>query len=358
MALYQFIKVLNRKKMKKKFVLALLSSFFFVAACKDHNMDMLNINYPAVYVVSGQDNYIDVVNLNNGNHEDHIELNGATFPHHIYFNSDKSKMAVAITSTDLSAGHAGHGASASGYKIMIINAVTGMTEKELPLSKMPHNAVFSPNGNELWVGQSDTTQSQILVYRTNDWSVQNTINVGRGLSEITFSVDGSMAFACNTTDGTVSMISPSDKSIHNTIAVGQNPVGAWPADNGKMYVDNEASQSISEISVAGMNITETIVLNYTPAYVAYHSASQELWISDASNGKIHYYSYNLAMSMWMQTGEFSTGANAHAIAFANNGKAYISNQNANTLSIVDIASHTVEQNINVGAKPNGLAIKQ
>ena len=93
---------------------------------------------------------------------------------------------MAITSTDLSGGHGGHGGTLAGLKVQIIDAVTGMIDKEIALNKMPHNAIFNPSGTELWLGQSDSIQSQVLVYNTSDWSLKNTINVGAGLSEVTF----------------------------------------------------------------------------------------------------------------------------------------------------------------------------
>lgn len=345
--------------MRKSIFLAFSLIVFGISACMQHDtMAMLDITYPSAYVVNGQSNDIDVINLDDNSHKDHISLNGATFPHHIYINPDKSKLAVAITSTDLSAGHAGHGGATAGLKVQIIDAKTGMIDKEISLSKMPHNAIFNPTGTELWIGQMDTVQSQVLVYKTSDWTLQNTINVGKGLSEVTFSSDGTMVYACNTMGGTVSVIDPTSKMVHATISVGQDPVGAWAASNGKMYVDNEMSQTISEISVSGMNVTETIALGYTPAYVAYHGSSQELWVSDATNGKVHYYKYDATNNMWMQQGEFITGADAHAIAFATNGKAYVTNQGANTVSVIDIATHTVINTISVGTKPNGLTIKQ
>ncbi|MBA3283788.1 MAG: YncE family protein, partial [Nitrosopumilus sp.] len=241
-----------------------------ISSCKKHDdMDhnahtMLNINYPAAYVVNGASNNLSVIKLSDNTVSETISLNGAKFPHHIYINPTKTKLAVAITNTDLSGGHGGHSGTLAGLKIQIIDAVTGMIEKEIALNKMPHNAIFNSSGTELWVGQSDTIQSQILVYKTSDWTLQNTINVGKGLSEVTFSNDGAMAFACNTMDSTVTLVDANTKMIHTTLTVGIDPVGAWSASNGKMYVDNETSQTISEISVSGMNITQTINLGFKP----------------------------------------------------------------------------------------------
>jgi YVTN family beta-propeller protein len=187
--------------------------------------------------------------------------------------------------------------------------------------------------------------------------VQNTINVGKGLSEITFSNDGAMAFACNTMDGTVTLVDANTKMIHTTLTVGVDPVGAWSASNGKMYVDNETSKTITEISVSGMNITQTINLGFKPAYVALNSSNGELWVSDATNGKIVY--YTLVGGVWTEQGNIVTGADAHAIIFTNDGlKAYVTNQGANTVSVIQVATHSVSNTISVGTKPNGITLKE
>ena len=145
---------------------------------------------------------------------------------------------------------------------------------------------------------------------------------------------------------------------HNSpLTVGADPVGAWSASNGKMYVDNEMSQTVSEISVSGMNVTSTINLGFKPGYVAYQTASGELWVSDATNGKVVY--YTLSGGIWTLQGNIVTGADAHAITFNNDGtKAYVTNQGAGNISVIDVAAHTISQTIAVGTKPNGIALKQ
>lgn len=335
---------------------------FTISSCNKDEMHpadhtMLNVNYPAAYIVNGTSNNVSVVKLSDNTVTETIGLNGATFPHHIYLNPAKTKLAVAITATDLSAGHAGHGGAMSGFKVQIIDAVTGMIDKEIALPKLPHNAIFNSAGSELWIGQMDTIQSQILVYKTSDWTLQNTLNVGKGLSEVTFSNDGTMAFACNTMDGTVTLIDASTKMIHTTLTVGTDPVGAWSASNGNMYVDNEMSQTISEISVSAMSVTSTINLGFKPAYAAYSTHHSELWVTDATNGKV--VRYNKVGSTWNVVGNITTGADAHAIFFSANGEvAYVTNQGANTVSVIDVPNLTVIKTITVGTKPNGIALKQ
>ena len=77
----------------------------------------------------------------------------------------------------------------------------------------------------------------------------------------------------------------------------------------------------------------------------------ELWVSDSENGKVAFYKPNSVDRL----GDLATGAGAHAIVFSDdNQTGYISNQIANTVTVIDIKSHKVKTNIAVGKKPNGL----
>ncbi|TXK45868.1 YncE family protein [Pontibacter qinzhouensis] len=325
----------------------------------DHDeMEMpLNINYPAAFVVNGQDNSISVVKLPDNQVIETIKLKDAVAPHHISLSPDKTKLAVAITSTDLSGGHGvGHGANSS-FKVIIVDAVTGSAVKTIDLPKMPHNAAFNANGTELWIGQSDDNSGTVVVYNTADWSVKNTIAVGKSPSEVTFSVDGAVTFVANTGAATVSVIDPTTKSVTATLSVGEDPVGAWPATNGKMYVDNETSQTVSVIDVSSATVTETLTLGFKPGYVAFQDKSGELWVSDATNGKVVIYQRN--GGAWIKKAEVPTGNDAHAIAFSQDRSlAYVSNQGAHTVTVLDAATYTKVKEVAVGRMPNGIVLKQ
>ncbi len=342
-------------------LLAISLGLFY--SCKDHCAhngtcdDPLNIDYPAAYVVNGGDGTLSVVNLNDSKADDEISLNGATFPHHVYFSPDQTTLAVAITSTDLSGGHSGHGGSTTGgYKVMIIDARTGEIHHEISTDHLPHNAVFNASGSELWISQSDTA-GKVLVYETASYTQKTSIAVGKMPSEVTFSADGSRVFVANTDDATVTMIDPVAKTVLQTIAVGADPVGAWPGADGNVYVDNETSQSISVINVATGAVTATIPLGFKPGYAAYQAHHEELWVSDATNGKVAY--FKLEAGNWVKKGDFATGTDAHAIVFlADNKTALVSNQGAGTVSVIDIDSHTKTKDIPVGSKPNGMVLKQ
>jgi YVTN family beta-propeller protein len=346
--------------------LSILASFFgaiLFTSCNnnDDNMDMtLNVDYPAAYIVNGEDATVSVVKLSTNEVTGTIELMGSgsdmiMWPHHI--SSHQNHLAIGVPGMDLSAGHSGLNTSGMDGKLLVIDAMNGSIVKNINLPLMNHNSIYSPNGNEIWVPQMDM-DGKVLVYNASTNALMNTITVGMMPAELTFSFDGTKAYVANGDDDNVTIIDTATKAVLTTISVGDNPVGAWTGSNNKMDVDNEDGQSISVIDVATNSIDETISLGFMPGIASYNGSKNELWVSDPMNGKVHYWTWDAGMNMWMHGSSFNTGAGAHAIAFTNDGNtAYVTNQTANTVSVVNTTNHTVTKTINVGRKPNGIVIK-
>lgn len=346
--------------------LSMIASFvgaLFLTSCNnDDNMDMtLNVDYPAAYIVNGEDATVSVVKLSTNEVTGTVELmaTGADmimWPHHI--SSHENHLAIGVPGMDLSAGHSGLMTAGMTGKLLVIDAMNGSIVKNINLPLMNHNSIYSPNGNEIWVPQMDDMNSKVLVYDATTNALLNTINVGMMAAELTFSSDGTKAYVANGDDDSVTIINTSTKAIITTIPVGDNPVGAWTGSNGKMYVDNEDGQTISVIDVTTNSIDETITLGFMPGIASYNGPKNELWVSDPMAGKVHYWTWDAGMNMWMHGSAFNTGAGAHAIAFTTDGNtAYVTNQTANTVSVVNTTNHSVTKTINVGRKPNGIVIK-
>ncbi len=61
---------------------------------------------------------------------------------------------------------------------------------------------------------------------------------------------------------------------------------------------------------------------------------------------------------WHPIGSITTGSGAHAIVFTSDGtKAYITNQGASNVSVINVNNHSKTIDIPVGTKPNGLLIR-
>lgn len=338
----------------------LIILFGGITSCKKDKEDTspttqsTDITYNAAYVVNGESNSISVIDLSANSVKRTISLSSVMWPHHVYINATKTKIAVGVPGMDLSGGHNINATGMTG-KYLVLDAVTGASITSQSLSMMNHNAVFSPDGTEIWTSQMDN-MGTVLVYNAQTFALTNTINVGMMPAEVTFSSDASMAFVANGMSDDVTAINVSTKSVMTTIPVGMGPVGAWQASNNKMYVDNEEGQTISVIDVVTMAVDNTITLGFMPGMAAYQSSMKELWVTDPDNGKVHWWTWNNSSNTYVHGGSFSTGAGAHAIAF-NGMTAYITNQLGGTVSVCDVMTHAVTKAITVGTKPNGICLK-
>ena len=333
-----------------------------------NNGTSVKIDYPAAYVVNGQSTTISVIRLSDNAVTETIKLgemadpshsgmnmaSGVSWPHHLSLSPDKTKLSIGVPGMDLSGGHTG-GVSGMTGKFAIVDAVNGSISKLVDVPVMNHNAIYSPNGTEIWTAQMKD-MGTVLIYDATSYSLKNTIDVKMMPAEITFSSDGTMAFVANGGSDTVTVIGVGSKAVMGQIKVGKDPVGAWTGADGNMYVDNEEGKSITVIKAASMLVDTTIDLGFMPGIAAYNNGMSELWVTDPDNGKVHW--WTKAAGKFTHGGAFDTGAGAHAIAFSQDGMtAYITNQGAASVSVADVMMHKETKEIIVGTKPNGIVIK-
>ncbi|MET3129186.1 YVTN family beta-propeller protein [Arcicella rosea] len=351
----------------KKIIIPIFTLMLGGCISKTSEVPQLNINYPAAYVVNGESSTISIINLNINEVADLIQLtddmsgmaHGANamflqYPHHIYLNPSKSQIAIAAPGADLSQGHGTTASHSGGAKVAVLNASSGINVKLIDVPMMNHNAIYTTDGKEIWTSQMDEA-GKILVYDATTYTLKNTISVGKEPAEITFSNDGTTAFVANGMDNTVTAINPNTKTILATIPVGMNPVGAWTGSDNRMYVDNEEGQTVSIIDVKTLKVVETIALGFMPGFVAYQGGMKEMWVTDPMAGKVHWWTKDATGKM-VYTGAFATAAGSHAIAFKDM-MAYVTNQEAANVSVIDVMQHKVTKTIAVGKKPNGIVIR-
>ncbi|GAA4340814.1 hypothetical protein GCM10023184_38770 [Flaviaesturariibacter amylovorans] len=320
-----------------------------------------NFNFPAVFVVNGESNSISVIRMSDNVVVDSIALampgmgSMGMWPHHIslYSSGNSRRLAVALPGMDLSAGHGGQTGGMAGA-LMVLDAEKGTMQKSLSLPDMNHNATFSPDGSEIWTSQMNS--GKVLVYDAQTYALKNTITVGADPAEVTFSSGGSKAYVANGGDDNVMVINPASKTVTATIPVGDEPVAAWVGFDGKMYVDNEMGETVSVIDVATNAVVQTISLGFMPGSVAHNLQKNELWVTDPDNGKVHY--WNRSGNQWVHGGVFDAAAGAHAVAFTADGTvAYVTNQMARSVSVINVNTHSKIRDVAVGLKPNGILIK-
>lgn len=354
-------------KLSLRTIACLLSTTYF-SACMTSSMTQKNqsllrqqnnLSIGSVFVVNGGDNSLIVLDESGTKIINRIILPVRSFPHHAYISPDKSTAAISLPGMDFSGGHGGggHGDMPMPGRIALVDLNTGQIKTIKNTPAMHHNAIFSPDGKEIWAAAMESP-GRVLIYDANSFALLKEISVGQKPAEVTFSADGQKVFVANGVSNSVSVIDPFKKQVINTLSVGENPVGAWVGSDQRMYVDNEESQSISIINAQSLQIEQTLPLGFMPGMAALHPNQQELWVSDAQNGKIVVFSRTQANQPFTRSRELSTGAGAHAIAFSRDGKkAFVTNQEAASVSVIDVIGFKKERDLKVGNKPNGLALR-
>ena len=337
----------------------LTTALALFAACGGDAADPTSEPIPAVtvdalYVVDGDDATISVIEAAADTVVGTIRLSDAAFPHHLYLSSDRREMYLAVPGVDLSQGHAGGHVHGDGERafVMRLDAATGETLAVASLATSNHNAIPSPAGDTVWTAQM-TQPGTVLVLDAASLDELGSVEVGDMPAEITFSSDGSRAFVANGGSSSVSAIDPATLEDLATIPVGDTPVGAWPGDDGLLYVDNETGQSISAIDPATLEVARTYELGFTPGFAA--TFADELWVTDTDAGRLVF----LDRASGDLIDFVATGAGAHAIAIAPDGsRAWVTNQADDSVSVIDTASREVVATVSVGAAPNGIVYRR
>jgi YVTN family beta-propeller protein len=307
------------------------------------------VSYDAVYVVNGEDATISVINAENNTVAGSIALKGMAYPHHVGLSPDRTQLAIAVPGYDMSMGEFGHAMHSSrpGH-VVLLDALTGALVAAKKTDASNNNAVFAPGTDQLWTSQA-TTPGSTLILDAKTLELRESISVGTSPAETAMTADGTLAFVANSGSATVSVIDVPNRRLRATIKVGAGPVLAVPSPQGLVFVENEPDQTISVIDQATLAVKQTFSIGYKPGSVSVAS-NGELWITSPDRGVAELRDGNGTV-----VNTIPTGAGAHWVLFSQDGsRVYVSNEWANTVSVIDRATKAVTATIPVGAKPNGM----
>ena len=120
----------------------------------------------------------------------------------------------------------------------------------------PVAAVSSVDGKYVYVASSSSNTVSIIEVSTN--TVIDTLNVGNKPSQLAASPDGKYVYVINNRSNNVSVIDTSTNTVTGTISVGQEPEGvAFANDSLFAYVVNIAD-SVSVINTSTMQVGQTV----------------------------------------------------------------------------------------------------
>jgi YVTN family beta-propeller protein len=296
-------------------------------------------------------------------------------------------------------------ANAGDNTLSVVDTATNTVARTIQLDAPATEVRLHPFRNSLYIVQPSL--NQVLKLLQLDESVEARIPMpGRTPMDLSFSPDSSLAFVSLSDSNAVAVLRLADNSLLTSLAVGRGPVSvvtdSGSTTRGRIFVINELGSSISVISLADLQVTNTVSLGAgarlrgitfqepTLAYVA-DAASNSLkglkldTLALDPNSTIAVgpqpnkvvlstnTSTNTTRLLVTQGGDntlllvdpakpdtrnsVATGTGPTEIVVNSAGsRAYVANTGGNSVTVVDLGTMQVIATVLVGARPRGMAL--
>jgi YVTN family beta-propeller protein len=334
-----------------------ISIIFILSSCskKDPESSAL-FEKGSIFIINGGENSISVIDLQTLEEKNRFFFKSAgnTFAHHIYMAKDFSKISVAFPEYDFSGGHSGlHGNNPKGF-VGILN-LKDQSEKHIPLAFANHNAVFSNDLTEIWTALVSHS-GKIQVFDAESFTSKKEISVGPDPTELIFAKNGELALIAAGETSFLTVIDTKKKEVVKEIKVDPFPTNVWPGWNqSTVFVENANAKSLNIVDLANFKVSDFIDFDFVPGFTISNTTSNELWVCAPKINKVIV--FQKSQNKWLKKIEIRTDIEPHQVAFLKDDKtAFVVNQKGNSVQVVDMASKKILKKINVGLKPNGIAI--
>jgi YVTN family beta-propeller protein len=140
----------------------------------------------------------------------------------------------------------------SGNRVSVVNAATGVIERQINVGRGPHGIAISPDGSRAYV--TNTFDGTVSVISTTTGTVTMTIDIGLGPTEIALTADGRWVYVVDGFSNGVAVIETATLTVATRVSVGNEPTGlALSADGAKAYVASRTG--ISELRSEARSLT-------------------------------------------------------------------------------------------------------
>ncbi len=325
--------------------------FLLLISCSRNEAEISGfLKDPSVLVVNGGDNSLSVINPETFEERGRIFIHSPhnTFIHHIGTSPDYGRFAFALPEYDFSGGHDGlHSVQANGY-VVVFNRDTEKNEMTFRVPFANHNAVFSPDGTEIWTGLVSHS-GRILVYDSRNGSLLKEITVGADPHEVIF-WGGYVLVTC-LESSFLTVIDPVSKTVLRDVKVDPFPTNVWPGQQpSQAIVENANQKSLNFVDLNLFQVTDHVDLPFSPGFAAF-SPEGELWI--CAKGQNYLYVYQKNGTSWEMKSKVATENDPHQFLFLKN-HVWLVNQKQNTLEIFERTSKEKIKGLSTGLKPNAI----
>ncbi|RDH80111.1 hypothetical protein DVS77_03740 [Mycolicibacterium moriokaense] len=136
-----------------------------------------------------------------------------------------------------------------GDSLVVMDTDTKDILGSVPVSVSPKGTAITADGDLVYVVSNDSLDGRIQVIDTSDRTVVRQAALKTLPSAVALSDDGVAAFVTDVEKNTVSVIDTGTLQVLSTVAVGDVPVAVAFGSNGRVYVANEESGTVSVITL-------------------------------------------------------------------------------------------------------------
>lgn len=263
--------------------------------------------------------------------------------------------------------------------VLVIDTTTNKTTNTIslqPIGGMPTNLAVSPDGKKLYVLNLNPGSIAVIDTSTEKLASANNGRVGsyKGNNPygIAFASSRNLAFVTNDdTEASVSVIDTSSNTPTSDTQIGT--VSGFPTDHGALgvafssddtiaYVAQEKEVAVVKVGPSGGAYQQEVqsYTGNTPLNIAFVPNGAKAYVTNQAAGTVSV--IDKVNGDYEQTGTVDkfTGTFPADVAVTPDGKtAYVTNYGSNDLSVIDVGSHTQTTTVSMakvsGKRPNGLA---
>ncbi len=169
--------------------------------------------------------------------------------------------------------------------VSVIDASTNTVVNTIAVGIEPFDIAFNPNTNLVYVVNGGSDSVSVINGDTN--TVINTISVGIDPIAIAINPDTNTLYLANQGSDTISVIDGDTNTIVGSIDVGTSPVqfGVNPSTN-KIYVANQGSDTVSVINGDTNTVVDTIVVGDAPSAIGVNPITNKIYVANRGSDNI------------------------------------------------------------------------
>lgn len=233
----------------------------------------------------------------------------------------------------------------SGNALLVLNPNTGALERRIPCSD-PYQLGFSPDGKYLVVNGLARNQVDVLDART--YKLVHRFPAWKMPSHLAFSPDSSRVFVSLQGSDSLAAFDLRDMKQLWRVRVGPAPAGVlWL--NGKLLVADMGSDYLAEVDPANGKVLRHVLTGKGAHNLFLSPDRKVLWVNNRVAGTTE----ELDPRALVGIKTFRIGGGPDDLAFAPDGKVWITRRFAESVAVLDPATGKVKD-ISVGRSPHGI----